>query len=251
MNGSWREIRGEAGALLVYSSGHRAAPGERPAPLAVLCHDLPRVPDSSRDVGRTLPGLVDRLATESGWRVATATLRGAGQSPGDFSVGGWLDDLRVVVSSEIGRANQVWLVGLGLGGALSLRLAAHDQRVRGVACLGTAADLSGWTAQPAALVERCRSIGVITDPRFPPDLAAWADELAGLRPAQDADGLGDRPLLVIQGTDDADVPTEAARAISDGARGPVDLRIVYRAGHWLQADPRVVATLIGWLERQR
>jgi hypothetical protein len=51
------------------------------------------------------------------------------------------------------------------------------------------------------------------------------------------------------------VPTAAAWALADaarvgGAKAIVDFRLVPGAGHGLWADPRVIATLIGWLERQ-
>ena len=88
---------------------------------------------------------------------------------------------------------------------------------------------------------------------FPADEAAWADELVSLRPLEAAGLLDGRPLLVVHGTEDDEVPTAAARALADAAaaNGPADLRMVPGAGHWLRADPRVVATLIGWVERQR
>jgi putative redox protein len=150
----------------------------------------------------------------------------------------------------VGPQDPAWLVGFGLGGALALRLAVDDGRVQGLVCLGTAADLSGWAGLGASLVARCRATGVITDPAFPPDVAAWSAELAALRPVEAAAQLGARPLLVVHGVDDVDVPTADARALADAARGPVELRLVHGAGHWLRADPRVVAMLIGWIERR-
>ena len=77
---------------------------------------------------------------------------------------------------------------------------------------------------------------------------------AGVAPARSRrrPALAGRPLLVVHGTEDDEVPAAAARALADAAtEGPVELRIVPGAGHWLRADPRVVATLVGWLERQR
>ena len=60
-----------------------------------------------------------------------------------------------------------------------------------------------------------------------------------------------RPLLVVNGADDPDTPVEDARALAGAATGPSDLRVIFGAGHWLRADPRVVAILVGWLERRR
>jgi len=244
-------VDGPAGALRVYST--TAAPGAAPCPVLVLCHELPRVTGGAADAGRAYPALADRLSQESGFRVVTGMLRGAGGSDGNFSATGWLEDLSFLMDEEVGPDGKVWMVGFGLGGAFALRLAATDGRVRGVASLAGPADLAGWVADTDAVLGRCRRTGVISSDGYPSDEAAWAADLAGLRPLDAAGHLDDRPLLVVHGADDNEVPTAAARALADAAspNGPVDLRIVPGAGHWLRADPRVVATLIGWLERQR
>lgn len=247
--GPWRLLDGPAGVLHAYATP--TVPGSPPGPVLLLCHELPREAGAAADVGRTYPALADRLSQESGFRVAAGTLRGAGGSEGDFSATGWLEDLRFLADHETGGDGALWLVGFDLGGALALRLAAEDQRVRGVACLGAPADPGAWAADPEALLRRCRLSGVVTDRGFPPDVRSWAGELAALRPLQAAGRLGDRPLLVVHGADDPDVPSAAARALADAATGTVELRLVPGAGHWLRADPRVVATLIGWVERQR
>ena len=59
-----------------------------------------------------------------------------------------------------------------------------------------------------------------------------------------------RPLLMVHGSDDPDVPLSDARALADAATGPSELHTVLGAGHWLRADPRVIAILGGWLERR-
>jgi uncharacterized protein len=245
----WRLAEGPTGPLRLYST--TVAPGSPPSPVLLLCHELPRVTGGAADTGRAYPALADRLSQESGFRVVIGMLRGAG-SDGDFSASGWLEDLAFLVDQEVGPGGKVWTVGFGLGGAFALRLAAGDDRVRGVASLAGPADLAAWVAEPAAVLGRCRRSGVIRSDGFPADEAAWASELSELQPLDAAAHLGDRPLLVVHGADDNEVPTAAARALADAASGgTVDLRIVPGAGHWLRADPRVVATLIGWLERQR
>ena len=119
-----------------------------------------------------------------------------------------------------------------------------------MACLATPADLSGWAADPPLFAERCRRAGVI-GAGFPKDPTAWANELADLRPVDAVGTLAPRPLLVVQGDDDAVLPSAAARTLVDAATGRCELRMVPGAGHGLRADPRAVATLVGWLERQR
>ncbi len=217
----------------------------------VLCHDLPRATGSANDVAQTYPALADRLTRETGQRVVTGILRGAGASDGDFSAQGWLDDLRWLIETEVPVDAPRWLVGFGFGGVLALRVAAEDDRVAGVACLGTPADLTALTADPAQLVERCVRTGVISTPGYPSSLEVWVKELSILRPKEDAALLKGRPLLVVHGADDPDISIEDARALSESASGPSDLRVVFGAGHWLRADPRVIAILVGWLERRR
>lgn len=252
MSGPWRLVPGPAGDLRVYATGDTSGPRAR---TLLLCHELPRTKGGASEAGKTYPALADHIAAESGFDVATATLRGAGGSDGDFSANGWLEDLRFLADHEAGRNGRLWLVGFGLGGAMALRLAAEDERVAGVATMAAPADLTPWGTNPARILSRCRRSGVISAEGFPSDEAAWGAELAGLQPLAAARQLGDRSYLVVQGTDDAEVPptdaTALAEAASAGAGRPADLRLVVGAGHWLRADPRVVATLIGWVERQR
>ncbi len=54
----------------------------------------------------------------------------------------------------------------------------------------------------------------------------------------------------MHGSDDPDVPLASARALADAATGPSELHVVLGGGHWLRADPRVLALLVGWLERR-
>ncbi len=248
MAGGWRTLEGPAGTLRVYASPPSALQG---VPVLVVCHELPREAPGATDAGRAYPSLVDRLAEQCGCRVVAGMLRGAGGSAGDFSGEGWLEDVAAVDDEEAGLGGELWLVGFGLGAAIALRAAARDVRVRGVASVAGPADLSAWVADRTRVLERCRRSHVISTPGFPPDVEAWAAELVELYPLEAAAQLGDRPLLVVHGSNDAEVPAAAARALADAASGPVDLRIVPGAGHWLRADPRVVATLVGWLERHR
>jgi len=223
-----------------------------PGAVIVLCHELPRDPDGATDAGRGYPALADRLSEECGCRVVVAMLRGTSGSDGDFSANGWLDDLAVIAAEEAGPDGSLWLIGFGFGAAIALRTATREPRVCGVASVAGPADLTAWVTSRDKVLARCRRSGVIRSENFPDDVDAWVAELVALAPLDAAAHLGTRPLLVVHGSDDAEVPVAAARAVADAATGgPVDLRIVSGAGHWLRADPRVVATLVGWIERQR
>jgi pimeloyl-ACP methyl ester carboxylesterase len=249
VSGPFRLLHGEAGDLWSYASA--TAPGAPVGGHVVICHDLPRSTGSASDVAQTYPALADRLTRETGLKVVTGTLRGAGASEGDFSAAGWADDLGRLIEAEVAADAPRWLVGFGFGGALALHLAAVDDRVAGVACLGAPVDLDSFTRDPASLIERCVRTGVIRTAGYPSDRDAWTAEIAALAPKADAEQLKGRPFLVIHGADDPDVSVDDARALSEAATGPSDLRVVFGAGHWLRADPRVIAILVGWQERRR
>lgn len=249
MSGPWNLLEGPAGLLQTYTTQRLGADPRSPA--IVVCHELPAATGGAETVGRSYPLLADRIAAESGRLVVTGILRGAGDSQGNFSVEGWLQDLAFLVDlATQQRPTGTWLAGFGLGGTLCLHHAATDPRARGVACVGSPADLTMTIDEAEQLLARCRTAGVVRDPGFPADVKAWVAEWERLRPLQAAGALGSRPLLVVHGADDCEVPSGSARALAGGAiRG--ELRIVPGAGHALRADPRVVASLMGWLERQR
>jgi putative redox protein len=246
--GPFRLRPGPSGDLWTYASA--TSPGAPIRGHIVLCHDLPRPKGAAADVALTYPALADRLSRESGWRVVTAALRGAGESAGDFSPLGWLEDMTFLAETEIPEDAPRLAVGFGFGGVLALHMAALDDRVEGVACLGTPASLDAMAADPAAFLAQCRRTGVVATPGFPTSLDVWAKELSVLHPAEDVARLRRRPLLMVHGSDDPDVPLADARALADAASGPSELHVVLGAGHWLRADPRVIALLVGWLERQ-
>jgi len=90
---------------------------------------------------------------------------------------------------------------------------------------------------------------VFRDPEAPRDVAAWTAELQRLDALACAKALAPRPLLIVHGSDDPVVaPTEAVELAS--AHGSADLRFVIHGGHRIRHDPRGVATLLGWLDRQ-
>ncbi|MGH9036543.1 MAG: alpha/beta hydrolase, partial [Acidimicrobiia bacterium] len=175
-----------------------------------------------------------------------------GLSEGEFSLDGWMTDLRMAVDVLSGRddVGGVWLAGSSAGGSLAICVAAEDDRVRGVATLAAPASFSDWAANPARLLEYARDIGVIRKAGFPPDPAAWGRRFTEVSPLASAAKLAPRTLLLIHGDQDEVVPLSDARALYEAAFETCDLRVVAGGGHRLRHDPRAVALLIGWLARQ-
>jgi putative redox protein len=218
----------------------------------VLCHGLPTGPRGASAVGTTYPELADRLAHETGWLVLTFNFRGTGTSEGDFSAVGWLDDLRSAVRVLDARddVRGVWLAGFGHGGTFAVCEAADDPLVRGVATIAAPSTLLDWARDPAHLMQHAREMGMIRSGTFPDDRAAWVREVARMDALAAAVKLQGRAVLVLHGVDDAEVPVADARALAAAAGERAELRLVHGAAHRLRHDPRAIATLVGWLDRQ-
>lgn len=246
------EIIDSGGVRLWAHTGRpgRGAPAVRRRGL-VLAHGFPTGPRWAETSGRTYPDFADRLAADTGWTVLVFNFRGTGGSDGDFSMSGWLDDLHAAIAYLRGQEgiDGVWLAGFRTGGALAVCAAADDPLVRGVATFGAPADFDDWAADPRRFLQTTRDLGVIRTPGYPDDVSAWAQELKEIRAIGCADRIAPRPLMIVHGSIDDVVPLSDARALAD-ASDASELRIISGAGHRLRHDPRAVAVLLGWLDRQ-
>lgn len=247
------DLRFPSGALLL--AGQLAVPPSRltggRAPGLVLCHGYPEGAAEVDSSPLALSELADRIARELGWVVLAFTFRAVGESEGDFSLGGWLDDVAAAVD-HLTRTEPllgVWVCGFGTGGSLAICAAARDRRIRGVAALGAPADFDDWADQPRRLLEHARDIGLIRDSTFPQSFEMWARPLREVRALQCVTQLAPRPLLVVHGSDDVVVPVFDARVVAD-AHGSAELKLIPSGGHRVRHDPRAMAILLGWLDRQ-
>lgn len=230
----------------------RPAGRSEPLPGLILCHGFPVGPIDARSSGGTFPQLIDRVANELGWAAMTFTFRGCGESEGDFSLQSWVDDLRTAMDHLIAEAEPsgIWLVGTNTGGSIAICVAADDPRVRGAALLGPRADFDDWAAQPRRFLEHAREVGAVRTRGFPANFDEWSRELRRFRPVDAARRFAPRPMLVMHGDDDESVPTLDARMLAK-SHGAAELHLLAGAGHRLRHDPRAVAILLGWLDRQR
>ncbi len=247
MNGSFTSGGLELARYLARPAGRSDA-----LPGLILCHGFPVGPLDARQSGLTFPELIDRVANEQRWAAMTFNFRGCGKSEGDFSLQGWVDDLRNAIDHLIAVASPsgIWSVGTNRGGSGATCVAADYPRIRGTALLSPRADFDDWAAQPRRFLEHAREIGAVRTPGYPRAFDEWARELRRFRPVDAARRFGPRPMLVMHGQDDESVPVSDARRLAD-AHGSAELRIINGAGHRLRHDPRAIAVLLGWLDRQK
>ena len=183
----------------------------------------------------------------------TFNFRGTGTSEGDFSLQGWVDDLRTAIDHLVARdasRREVVLIGTNTGGSIAICVAADDPRVRAAAAAQPRADFDDWADHPRRFLEHAREIGAIRTPGFPPSFDEWSRAFRRFRPIDAARRFAPRPLLVMHGDDDESVPTSDARQLAE-AHGAAELSLLVGAGHRLRHDPRAIAVLLGWLDRVR
>ena len=221
-----------------------------PRPAVVICHGLPAAPGGAATAGRSYHVLADRIAAEMGWSALVLNYRGCGLSEGDFSLLGWVEDVRAAVeyTSVRTRTRGIWVAGFGTGGAVGVRAAADTPAVSGAVSVGAPADFGEWAANAERLLRHARETGIVRSDSFPADLRTWRDQFASFSTADASDRLAPRPLMVVHGSDDELVPSLDARAIAD-AHGAADLRIINAGGHRLRYDPRCISLVLGWLDR--
>ncbi len=202
-----------------------------------------------RQAAGLLPELAEHLANESGWTVATGTLSGVGTSTGTFSASQWKQDITTVVERMSKEKQRISLAGFGFGGALALNMAANDERIQGVATFAAPAHLPHWSGSAEELHRGIKIAGVVSDAVALQSVQDLYDDVMSVDPLGSVAKIPPRRLLIGHGSDDIEVPTQDARDLVDAAQQHAELRIIQGAGHQMRADPRMVATLLGWLDR--
>jgi putative redox protein len=240
-----------AGNQLAYHLAEPHGRNETP-PGLILCHGFPIGPLDARRSAGTFPELVHRIAHDVGYTAMTFTFRGCGQSTGDFSLQGWIDDLRNAIGFLVEHkgVRDVVLLGTNTGGSIAICVAADDPRVQAAGLLSPRADFDDWALHPRRFLEHAREIGAIRTPGFPRSFDEWTRAFRRFRPVDAARRFSPRPLMVMHGEDDESVPPTDARQLAR-AHGSAELVLLPGAGHRLRHDPRAIAILLGWLDRVR
>lgn len=215
------------------------------SPALLICQDFPY---DKQGFGHLDKALADRVAREVGWPALVFNYRGCGASEGSFSFSGWKRDIDAAVSHLAEQRQGVWIAGFGVGGTLSICAAAENQQIQGVASISASDSFENWTASVEGLLSPSQKAA--KEEVLGKNFKQRADGMEAFKATEVMDKLKSRPLLVISGQDDRIVSMFDARAIAD-AHGAADLRILEGGGHNLRYDPRTLALLFGWLDRNR
>ena len=172
----------------------------------------------------------------AGFSVFTYDMRARGGSGGDAITMGALEqlDLVAVVDYLTKRPDvdpqRIGALGISLGGATSILAAARDPRIRAVV------DVCGFTdIESATNTAYEHFIGLPAFPFSPITvrISEWriGQSVASSRPIDVVGRISPRPLLIIHGADDVQIPPAHSTRLFAAAGEPKELWLVPGAGH--------------------
>ncbi len=219
-------------------------------PALCICHGIPAVPYNPAERGYAI--LAERFCA-SGFVTFVFNFRGAGPSQGNLDLLGWTHDLKSAIdflySLDEVKESGLALIGSSGGAAVSVYVAARDQRVSSIVTLACPANFDGLIQRSHAesIIGHFRSIGVIRDKDFPSSIDSWLEGFATISPIRYIHQISPRPLLLIHGDKDDTVPVEHAHKLYELARDPKELIIIPNAGHRLRIEEKAVDAALNWL----
>ena len=88
-------------------------------------------------------------------------------------------------------------------------------------------------------LQHCRNVGVVKDESYPDSVQQWSQQLRKHRAIDFVESIGSRPMLILHGTNDRQVPPDDARQLASLHPNP-ELRLVNGADHRIRHDPRLL-----------
>ncbi len=230
-------------------------PGGEGVPLVIFCHGIPSGdPAVPGDPG--YEGLAERFL-ERGVAACIFNFRGTGDSGGDFSLPGWMEDLTIILEEAgSGRGafegclpDRMALMGFSGGAAVSIVCAARRPGMRALVSVSSPADFAHLITREGigGFIAHARRIGIIRDPAFPPSEDEYYEEMQACRPVREVHRISPTPLLIVHGDADETVPVREAHLLYEAAREPKEMIIVPGGGHKLRHHAEAMDRAVGWL----
>ena len=206
------------------------------SPWIILCHGL----------GTNRADLLDMAAglAGAGFNLFLFDFRAHGESQGRASSFGWLEqrDLEGALAF-LGRQLDVperpyGVLGVSMGGAVALMVAAQDERLGAVVADSCYADLDGSIRHHLGLLYRLPPVpfGMFAASAYRLRFGAWPHQMA---PVKAIAAISPRPVLLIQGTQDPRIPAQEARRLLAAAGQPKELWLIDSSEHLVtfSSDP--------------
>jgi uncharacterized protein len=216
-------------------------------PALCLCHGIPSPTPGPPNLG--YPQLARRFALE-GFITCIFNFRGTGQSSGNLDLLGWTHDLDAIVAKMVENPSvdksRIILMGFSAGAAISIFVAAHDQRISALASCASPAEFSSLRLDE--LLEQCRSLGTIRDEFFSFSPEEWRNHFLEINPIRWIDKVSPRPLLIIHGESDELIELSHAKRLYEKADDPKQLVVIPGAGHQLRTNDSAINTALAWLK---
>jgi len=225
--------------------------GRMPYPTVCVCHGIPAgIPDPN-DRGYAL--LAEQICRQ-GFAVLIFNFRGTGDSGGNLDILGWSRDLKAAIDylcalPEVDKS-RLSLLGFSGGAAVSIYVAAQDDRVSSVVACACPAEFTFFNEvdEPQSVIDHFRSIGAIRDDDFPPSAEEWLGGFKLVSPINYIAGISPRPLLLVHGSRDETVEVGHVHKLYAWADEPKQLIIVDGAEHRLRQSGEAMAIVLDWLK---
>lgn len=248
----------EQDAFTVYSNGvpikgrvfFPAQHPDRLYPVLIICHGIPGSGDRRPANDPGYESLAQDYASE-GLAAVFFNFRGCGDSGGDFSMNGWVNDLEMVIDKVLNTPHidpsRLLILGFSGGGAAALRVAADNAKIFAMAVVGTPADFEIFDDEPSKIVKDFRERGIIRHADFPRSIAEWMHEFREVEPKKWISQFQGRHLLIVQGDEDDVVPVGHAQILYDNApAGVAELSIIPGGEHRLRLNPTSSLLVKDW-----
>lgn len=216
---------------------------ENSHPAALFVHGIPGF-EKNHDIAQNL--------NELGWTALVIHLRGSWGSGGSYNIPGQVEDVMAALDyllAQDSHIDRLAVIGYSLGARAAIVSAVQDARIGAVVSLSGLHDF-GEMMIGDELIEAALPVlsGVTGD-----DIRKqWSSLISDHNPIEVIAQLAPRPILIIHGSADEDVPTYGAPALAEAAGDNATLVMIEDADHgFTDLREKLIEVVTTWLENWR